>query len=249
MNNLAAKNTAKSSNKWLMLLLLIAIVLSVWTALYSDKASEVDTIELSEQTKTLGENIQNSSKKKQTVENKGSQNEVSPLSRPMATNTNNNLIPWQKLKRERSISQAANLFEAHSWLEVPQIKKTRRLPTPPPVAPVAPFTYMGKLEDTPKGTQVFLMANGRLFSVLQGEKIDQYWRLDAEDANSLRLTYLPLNLPQILSKSATNASAVTVIDPTGTLPAVTVPAVTVPTGSVPMIDLETNQSVSEELIL
>lgn len=243
MNYLATKDTVKPSNKWLMLLLLIAIILTVWTALKSDNASEVDTIELSEQTKTtLGANKQNSNKKNEINEKNGSQNEFLALTKPMATNTSHNLIPWKKLKREQSNNQPVNLFEVHSWLEVPQIKKTRPLPVPPPVAPAVPFSYMGKLEDTPKGTQVFLMTNGRLFSVLEGEKIDQHWRLDAENADSLHLTYLPLNLPKILSKSVTANSAVSTT--TGTIPTGTVPI-----GTPQTIDLETNQSESEELIL
>jgi hypothetical protein len=61
---------------------------------------------------------------------------------------------------------------------------------------------VGKLENSPKGTQVFLMENNKLFSVLMGEKINAQWRLDSEDASSIRLTFIPLELKQVLSKSA-----------------------------------------------
>lgn len=200
MNNLATKTTEKASSKWLMLLLLIAIALTVWTAINSDNATEVETIELTDQAATTqGTQQQKSTEKPDSVISQG---EVLALNTPDDLSANSRLIPWKKLKRERGNNQSAALFKVHSWLEVPIIKKTKPLPAPPPVAPPAPFTYMGKLEDTPKGTQVFLMANGRLFSVIQGEKIDQQWRLDTEDATTLRLTYLPLNLPQTLSKLA-----------------------------------------------
>jgi hypothetical protein len=65
-----------------------------------------------------------------------------------------------------------------------------------------PFNYVGKLEDSPKGTQLFLMANNKLYTVLVGSDIDQEWRLDSEDVNTLTFTYLPLNLTQSLSKAA-----------------------------------------------
>jgi hypothetical protein len=96
-------------------------------------------------------------------------------------------------------NKAVDLFKVQSW-EV--IKKVKPAPPPPPMAPPAPFVYMGKLEDTPKGTQLFLLANNRVITVIKGEKIDTLWRVDSEDANSIRLTYLPLNLPQTLTKNA-----------------------------------------------
>ena len=107
-----------------------------------------------------------------------------------------------KLKREPLTAKPYNLFKVHSWVVVPPLKKVKQEPAPPPVAPPAPFTYMGKLENTPKDTQIFLVANGKLYTTQAGKKIDQQWRLDAEEPNALRLTYLPLNLPQVLSKSA-----------------------------------------------
>jgi hypothetical protein len=90
------------------------------------------------------------------------------------------------------------------------VKKEKPLPPPAPVAPPAPFSYIGKLEDSPKETQIFLIANNKFYSVVKGENIDQYWRLEGEDANALQLTYIPLNLPQILSKSARPAPINTV---------------------------------------
>ena len=86
-------------------------------------------------------------------------------------------------------------------------KKGKPLPPAPPVAPPAPFAYMGKIEDSPKGTLIFLMANNKVYSVALGEKIDSFWRLDAEDAQKLTLTYLPLNLRQTLSKAQKLISA------------------------------------------
>jgi len=181
---------SRRSSKWLFTLLFITVLLTLWTALHSEDISDADTIEL-EPRDTL------SGYKKSTT--------LSAAAEPgqeIATKTQDSLIPWGKLKREPLQGKTYNLFKVHSWVVVPPVRKVKSEPPPPPVAPPAPFTYMGKLEDSPKSTLIFLTANGKLYSTRQGEKIDQQWRLDAEDANTIRLTYLPLNLPQVLLKSA-----------------------------------------------
>ena len=49
--------------------------------------------------------------------------------------------------------------------------------------------------------QFFFQANSKLYSAIKGKSIDQEWRLDGEDISNLQLTYLPLHLPQVLSKA------------------------------------------------
>lgn len=174
--------SSKSSNKWLIALLLITVMLTAWVALRSNPADD--------ETTDLAVKFDNLPRKNQPL-----------LAGKTEIVTNqNSLIPWQELKREPLTDKANNIFKIHSWLVVPPVKKIKPLPPPPPVAPQAPFTYFGKLEDSPKGTLIFLMASGKLYSVVKGENINQQWRLDNEEANILRLTYLPLNLPQIVSK-------------------------------------------------
>ena len=118
------------------------------------------------------------------------------------------VIPWEKLERAMTIEQAEDLFKPHSWYVPPPKPVVVAEPAPPPkpTAPPVPFKYMGKMEDSPQGTLIFLSANNKLYSVAKGEVIDHVWRLDAEDANSLRLTYVPLGLAQTLSKSAKPAA-------------------------------------------
>jgi hypothetical protein len=87
------------------------------------------------------------------------------------------------------------------------MKKSKLLPPPAPVAPPVPFLYMGKIEDSPQGTLVFLMGNNKMYSVALGGKVDNFWRLDSEDGQKLTLTYLPLNLSQTLSKTQKIISA------------------------------------------
>jgi hypothetical protein len=171
-------------NKWLQLALLITAVLTLWAFLQSDepKTEVVELANKSSTTFTRDKNIK--TKQLLTVDAKDT------------------VIAWEKLKREPLNNSAANPFKVHSWLVVPPVKKVKPAPPPIPTAPPAPFTYMGKYEDTPSNNQIFLMANNRLYSATVGKNIDAQWRLDSEDANNLQLTFLPLDLPQVLSKTA-----------------------------------------------
>ena len=189
-----ANASPKSSNKWLITLLLITVMLTVWMALRTnptnDEANELE------------------------VKHNDFPRKIQPLiagKLNIAINQNN-LILWQELKREPLTDKANNLFKIHSWLVIPPIKKIKPLPPPPPVAPQAPFTYFGKLGDSPKGTLIFLMASDKLYSVVKGENINQQWRLDNEEENILRLTYLPLNLPQVVSKLTKTLAAPALAD-------------------------------------
>lgn len=195
--NQIAKSNVVSPNKWLFILLFITLVSTAWTALHGDGTSDDATVEPAEK-KTTSELQQtvarspSSGQLKQHLEAKNSE----------ILSSSGNLIPWQKLQREPLQSKTYDVFKVHSWLVIPPVKKLKPQPPPLPVAPPAPFTYVGKLENSPRGTLIFLMANNKLYSVAKGEKIDQQWKFEAEDANTLRLTFGPLNLVQILSKSA-----------------------------------------------
>jgi len=196
MNQLA-NNSPSATNKWLYILLFITLIATAWTALHDDSQNEDAAIDLvaSKSTRDIQE------PKDQIQANVNLNQNLSSKKSEITTNTSN-LIPWQKLKREPLKNKTYDVFKVHSWVVVPPVKKIKPQPPPPPVAPPAPFNYLGKLENSPNGTLIFLLANNKLFSAILGEKIDQQWRLDSEDANNLRLTYLPLGLPQIISKSA-----------------------------------------------
>ncbi|MDO9050405.1 MAG: hypothetical protein Q7U70_02815 [Methylotenera sp.] len=188
MVNNVSNTGSKSSNKLLMLVLLMTVIATAWTALEEDDVTDELLVIKTSQAPTA-------------MMVRSNQQQASALTVNTLSN-GGKLIPWQSLKREPLSDKPYDLFKVRSWVVIPPVKKMKPQPLPPPVAPPAPFTYIGKLEDSPKGTQVFLMANGKLYSVVKGEKINHQWRLDTEDANTLRLTYLPLNLVQTLSKSA-----------------------------------------------
>ena len=197
-------------NKWLMLSLILAIVLTVWWAFISDNASDDDVIEVSERklasSNLLDKNALNKPQNKL-------KNNKKPASNTFTASADNVLIPWQLLNREPVSNKPVNIFKVHSWLEAPRAIRATPIVAPIPIMPVAPvvpaapFIYMGQMLDTPKGTQVFLINNGVLVTVVTGEKINQQWRLDSQNESSLHLTYLPLNLPQILYKTAIAADA------------------------------------------
>ncbi len=102
-----------------------------------------------------------------------------------------------------------DLFQPHAWYIPPPPPKVvvTEVVKPIPQAPPVPFIYMGKLENTPQGTLVFLSARNKVLSVIAGKNVDPMWRLDKEDANTLYFTYIPLSLPKVLSKMARATSA------------------------------------------
>ena len=185
--------------------MILAMILTVWTAFNDNKEDDI----ANDQPLQRGFLEKSSSIKSQANQ----QILQITASERTAEAANRESDTWQQVIRKPPSAKPYNLFKLHLWTLVPPVVKQKPQPVPPPVAPIAPFTYMGKLEDPIKGTQVFLILNGRLYSVYKGEKIDQQWRLDTEDANTIHLTFLPLNLPQVLSKAAGPAMPTTPVEP------------------------------------
>jgi hypothetical protein len=191
--NTIANPKTKPINSGLIILMVLTLGVTIWTATHDHSATDDDSIQLASRVvKDRHQGIQNDS----------IHLEQSQIDNSVKTSAKNRLIPWDKLKRNAQQTNPKDVFKVHSWIVVPPVKKVKPQPPPPPVAPPAPFVYMGKLEDTPKGTLIFLLANNKLYSVVKGEKIDPLWRLDGEDMSSIHLTYIPLGLTQMLSKSA-----------------------------------------------
>jgi len=118
-------------------------------------------------------------------------------------------LAWQSLEGRLPVEMAshADLFKSHSWYVPPPPKPVVPVPPPKPVAPPAPYTYMGRMEDTPQGTLLMLSGNNKVYTVAVGETVDKIWRVDGEDAATIRLTHVPLNLPQTLPKAGRPAAA------------------------------------------
>jgi hypothetical protein len=184
MEQMKTTASAKKSSIWLWLVLVVTLGLTGWMMLNHDADSETDGIALA---------VPEKHRVKQSV-----------LSQPKARLMQTSAIDWSSVKNRVDITVTPDdLFAVHSWqvAERRVTEKVRPLPIPEPTAPPAPFAYAGKLEDGPEGTVVFLSGNNKVYSVARGKEIDAFWRLDREDSNNLYLTYLPLNLPQTLSKN------------------------------------------------
>lgn len=192
MNLTAQKNATTNQNGWLWVVLLVTVALTAWTALTSSESEDSLLTEPADHART-------------SVTPPAILQTEQPVMKPAASPAI--ASGWQIQHREALTEKTANLFPVHSWVVVAPIPKIKPAPPPAPVAPPTPFVYMGKLEDGPKGTQIFLMANNKVYTVVKGEKVDAFWRLDGEDANQLLFTFLPLNLPQTLSKTQKPISA------------------------------------------
>ena len=125
-------------SKGLLALLAIAVLLTLWTLLQGDDAENTDVIELA------NEGASANLKRPMTSA------AIAQPSQADTTNFSGNSIAMNSLKREPLTTKPYNLFKVHSWVVVPPVKKVKPEPPPPPVAPPVPFTYMGKLEGTPK---------------------------------------------------------------------------------------------------
>ena len=174
----------------------LALTVTVWLSFQTDDEEQEGVIQ-------LAHSYPRPDRARTATTNGTAEEAVVPQQSPVTLN-------WKALTGRTRLLQeqdhpSLDLFKPHDWYVV---SKPDGAPPPPPkpVAPEAPFTYLGKLEDTPEGTKFFLSENNKVYSVGIGQNIENLWRLDAEDATTLNLTYLPLGLPQTLPKSSRPAA-------------------------------------------
>lgn len=118
-------------------------------------------------------------------------------------------IELERLQRRDVASDndkvASNTFGATSWHVPPPpppkpVAKTA--PPPPPSAPPMPFTFLGRYEDG--GMRVIMLVKGdRIYTVSEGDVIDQTYRVERLAGGQLELTYLPLDIKQTISTGGT----------------------------------------------
>jgi hypothetical protein len=93
-----------------------------------------------------------------------------------------------------------NVFNATTWY-VPPPPPPPPGPPPKPTAPPMPFTFLGRYEDSPR-LVIILSRGDRVYTVSEGDVIDGTYRVDQVTDSSVELMYLPLNIKQTLSMSA-----------------------------------------------
>lgn len=117
------------------------------------------------------------------------------------------LIELERLNREDASAKpepgASTVFRAMSWYVPPPPPPPKPPPPPPPpTAPPLPFSFLGRYEE--EGTRIILLVRGdRIYTVSEGEVIDNVYRVDHLTGGLLELTYLPLNIKQTLSTGGT----------------------------------------------
>jgi len=201
MSGLMMANSAQKSNPMIWVALLLTVALVLWMNIQSDDESQSDTVDLVnlKPSKVKQMNLtENRQIKPVDAENRGVNSKM--------TSAVKGIIDWDQLDRSTQSEKGAGLFKPHSWVVEPPKVKEVKLSPPPPTAPPVPFTYMGRLDNGPQGNLIYLATNDQSYSVLIGKKINGFWQLDREDSNNLYFTYLPLNLPQVLSKNKTSAT-------------------------------------------
>ena len=104
---------------------------------------------------------------------------------------------------EAPADPSADAFRPTSWyVPPPPPPPPPPKPPPAPTAPPLPFTFMGRYEDGAK--KVILLVKGdRIYTVSEGEVIDNTYRVERFTGGGLDLTYLPLNIKQTLATGGT----------------------------------------------
>jgi len=109
-----------------------------------------------------------------------------------------------KLVRERQDGEFQNLFASP---HVPSpvaaaapvvVVKAQPAPAPSaPMAPPLPFKYLGRMVDGDRIT-VFLQRNQETLSAVQGETLDNAYRIEAVADAAIHFRFLPLGIDQVL---------------------------------------------------
>ncbi len=115
-------------------------------------------------------------------------------------------IELERLQRQDAAAKTdtatSNAFLTKSWYVPPPPPPPRPppkpMPPPPPTAPPMPFSFMGRYEDG--GARIILLVKGeRIYTVSEGEVIDNTYLVGRLVSGQLELTYLPLNIKQVIS--------------------------------------------------
>jgi len=113
-------------------------------------------------------------------------------------------IELERLTRARPEAAAektevANAFNSVSWYEPPPPPPLPSPePEPSPVAPPLPFTYFGLYEDPPTRI-VMLTRNEMMYTVSEGDVIDEIYRIERIADGSVAIVYLPLGTVQSIN--------------------------------------------------
>lgn len=108
--------------------------------------------------------------------------------------------PAESVLARRLVRAASvDLFAGHSWYRPPPPAPVVEVAPPPPTAPPFPYVYIGQYERPGDKPVYYLQRGDSVFDVQVGQVLDGVWNIDAVADGRMRLTYSPLNLPQVIS--------------------------------------------------
>ncbi|MBZ0106404.1 MAG: hypothetical protein K8H84_12340 [Sulfuricella denitrificans] len=106
-----------------------------------------------------------------------------------------------QLQQQEGESGSSNVFSATSWyVPPPPPPPAKPAPPPKPTAPPLPFSYLGRYQDA--ALVIMLVKGDRVYTVSEGDVIENTYRVERVSAGMVELTYLPLNIRQTLSTGA-----------------------------------------------
>jgi hypothetical protein len=103
-------------------------------------------------------------------------------------------------------AEVGNAFSAISWYVAPPPPPPppppKPVPPPRPTAPPLPYSYLGRYVEDGK-LVILLVRSERIYTVSEGEVIENTYRVERLSRGWLEMTYLPLNIKQTLSTGET----------------------------------------------
>jgi hypothetical protein len=113
----------------------------------------------------------------------------------------------ERLKRPSASAPGNSLFETKSWLPEPPPQRPIVRAPEPPRAPPFPYQFLGRLETEGKPRTVYLTKGNEVYSAMPGEVLEGTYRVVDVTAESMEVTYLPLNMKQQIAFASIVAPA------------------------------------------
>ncbi len=127
---------------------------------------------------------------------------------PAVSNRRSPGVDHVELERMKRLPQQSdgeieigNVFAVTSWyVPPPPPPPAKPQPPPKPTAPPLPFSYLGRYEDA--APVIMLVRGDRIYTVSEGDVIENIYRVERVLPGVVEVTYLPLNIRQTLSTGA-----------------------------------------------
>jgi hypothetical protein len=103
-----------------------------------------------------------------------------------------------QLARPAASAKVQDLFGTSDWNPPPARDRQQQLPPAAPVAPQFPYSVAGSVADS-SGPMIVFNRQNQDFALRVGEVLEQTYRIEAIDSNSVTVLYLPLGLTQVVS--------------------------------------------------